>query len=958
MSTLLDDKTDASDLKGLEQSYSSPAATQSGSAALAEKKELNNLNSTGTNNGGLYTGSGDKAKPKGRWKKKASIISGLLASLGVSIFVAIPLVGPLEYIHFAQSIRLPHFGAAEDAGDIKTNALLRYAKKRAAGETRLTYLESKYFDRITADMERSGFQPRFDSNTGYYRGLIVDTTSEKSPYRGMSNDEVKDKLRQKYGSDAFQVRDGKFYLQEGKANFLQQYRTLKLISKDMGYSGLTAAMRARVLTKYGVVTWNPLRKIDKKINQSIADRAVQWKKERDARIRNGTKTTIRTAGATSKDEEGKTTPLEGSGANDGDADQSKIKSVFQGMQSGKSLAAAGGVAAVAGVVCTAKAINDRTGEIKYVQLVEPLMREGTDAVTGGDQLASGNGFNDLQLEMLATLMRGKDKNGNVTEASQAESIRANNGGEGGVRLNPAITEALQNIKIPYLSWTEDASVQGLCSGVGTVITTTVSIGITVISGGFASAAAGLLIGPYFTSLVIDNISSLLSGEIADLSETGAPYGARADMGAKLAADFASMQGGGEVMSATESAELTNAVYEADLYAFSKKPVRERLFNVNDRRTLAGKLYDGTPKTFDEAATGIASMFTGSFSKLVGGFGTLSPSANAQSLKYNYGLPKFGFTMDELSDERLADPYRSGEETVVPILQGPNGEKYIEQAKTCYGVTLSKTAQGWDADPNINAYKTYFTAGERQSECKDKNIEWLAIRNFIDNTTHMNALTCYYGDGESCTKSGFGNGSSSQPTPTATAPSVLSDLSKESVSVPCATGTKDIGVMDGYSEGNLVKIRICAITGLKNIAGISRFPGDNGYVSVNSRLSAAWYALAQKAEAEGVKLEATSGFRTMAKQQDLYGGDPLSAARPGYSNHQMGLAIDVSGISGKDTSAQNCSRRVLDLGSPAWQFLNKNAAQYGIKQYSAEAWHWDPDPGGDGNRCGGDGSLRT
>src|SRR6476646_708393 len=55
-----------------------------------------------------------------------------------------------------------------------------------------------------------------------------------------------------------------------------------------------------------------------------------------------------------------------------------------------------------------------------------------------------------------------------------------------------------------------------------------------------------------------------------------------------------------------------------------------------------------------------------------------------------------------------------------------------------------------------------------------------------------------------------------------------------------------------------------------------------------------------AHAAGVRLSLTSGFRTMAEQRHLYScyqskscNNGNLAARPGYSNHQSGTAVDLS-----------------------------------------------------------------
>lgn len=90
-----------------------------------------------------------------------------------------------------------------------------------------------------------------------------------------------------------------------------------------------------------------------------------------------------------------------------------------------------------------------------------------------------------------------------------------------------------------------------------------------------------------------------------------------------------------------------------------------------------------------------------------------------------------------------------------------------------------------------------------------------------------------------------------------------------------------------------------------------------------------------ADKAGVRLSLTSGFRTMAEQQALYRcyktkkcNNGNLAAEPGYSNHQNGLAVDVS--------------------TSTW--LAKNAKKYGFaRTVPSESWHYEyfggRDPGG-------------
>jgi murein DD-endopeptidase MepM/ murein hydrolase activator NlpD len=83
-----------------------------------------------------------------------------------------------------------------------------------------------------------------------------------------------------------------------------------------------------------------------------------------------------------------------------------------------------------------------------------------------------------------------------------------------------------------------------------------------------------------------------------------------------------------------------------------------------------------------------------------------------------------------------------------------------------------------------------------------------------------------------------------------------------------------------------------------------------------------------AAADGVQLQIVSGFRSYREQEDLYRlyqqGRGNLAARPGYSNHQDGKALDL------DTSRP---------GALTW--LERNARRFGfLRTVPSEDWHWE------------------
>jgi D-alanyl-D-alanine dipeptidase len=105
---------------------------------------------------------------------------------------------------------------------------------------------------------------------------------------------------------------------------------------------------------------------------------------------------------------------------------------------------------------------------------------------------------------------------------------------------------------------------------------------------------------------------------------------------------------------------------------------------------------------------------------------------------------------------------------------------------------------------------------------------------------------------------------------------------------------------------------------------------------------AFLKMQRAADAAGVHLAINSGFRTMSEQRYFYNcyvtgncNNGNLAARPGYSNHQSGTA--------------------LDLTTSSW--LSANAGRFGFRRTVAgEPWHYEyhgADPGGP---CGGGGGA--
>lgn len=128
---------------------------------------------------------------------------------------------------------------------------------------------------------------------------------------------------------------------------------------------------------------------------------------------------------------------------------------------------------------------------------------------------------------------------------------------------------------------------------------------------------------------------------------------------------------------------------------------------------------------------------------------------------------------------------------------------------------------------------------------------------------------------------------------------------------------------GFANGRLPDAVLCTLPGWSG----ERLRADAAVAFV--RLAAAY----QQELREPVCV--TDGYRPLAEQQQLRRTKPRFAARPGYSEHGWGLAVDLS-----------CG--VQSFRTPQHAWLVANAAEYGwfLPEWAQrggvrpEPWHWE------------------
>lgn len=347
--------------------------------------------------------------------------------------------------------------------------------------------------------------------------------------------------------------------------------------------------------------------------------------------------------------------------------------------------------------------------------------------------------------------------------------------------------------------------------------------------------------------------------------------------------------GGKLLTKQQQSDVNAAYLDQENYDYAHSSIFAKLTNLDYPGSVANRFIAAMPASFTQLMQGVGSMFMHPFSGL-----TLpgAPVFAANPTDINaFGVPRFGYAIN--------DPAFNAD----PSIYTP---EYCQQAE-----------KKWQ-DSAIQNPVTGITEYSTTNPCLLEEVSVEAASSVFTNNLSLD-------DGNQA------------PTTTTTAGNTIdmSNIFSDSTNVACATGTKDLGIQDGYYNGKQVKIRICAISQIPSSSQESNggfgVVGANGGLVVNSRASGAVLAMALAAKADGVSLAANSGFRTMEHQQSLCPCDGVTVARPGYSNHQMGLAIDFGG--GLTSSPGPVPSNQF------WDWLSANAAKFGFKNYPREAWHW-------------------
>lgn len=390
-------------------------------------------------------------------------------------------------------------------------------------------------------------------------------------------------------------------------------------------------------------------------------------------------------------------------------------------------------------------------------------------------------------------------------------------------------------------------------------------------------------------------------------------------GGVVAANDAAQYGlGGQVLSPTVSAANDAIIAEEKAYQLASRSLTERLFDKESPDSFVSKVALALPSNANSGLQQTTGILKNPLQTIGSAFSSLfsrPASANTNVVRgAAFGIPDYGYDLNDASIFS-ADP------------------EQLWSDRGC--ANMAQTVTDWSDQMTLNPLTQQHESHDT-NPCKLLEAAIGSYGGIFDEDLIPASDRDEAADGGPNSAAQFG-------------PLDVAMLKQDTTHIACAAETKDLGTgYDGYINGQRIPVRLCGITNFPSSAWESNpsnstyfIPGADGMTVVSSYVSANVYAMVQAMTNDlkdrGIVPSTSSHFRTMQAQQlawDRYinGNGPL-AARPGYSNHQSGVALDFQLPTGNSGATR--------AGDPVYDWLVQNAGTYYFDKLGSESWHWDP-----------------
>ncbi|MBW3569343.1 M15 family metallopeptidase [Candidatus Parcubacteria bacterium] len=863
---------------------------------------------------------------KGFTKKKGAAAGIAILLVSGIIFLFSIAQGPLQLIHLSEILRRP-FAGQEDAEGKRVRGFFRYARTGEFGETRVSIFGSRSVKKSLAELKAKGIEFPDRTPLGRFKTVTIDPDNPKSPWHGVSKKDLRAKIAADLGAESKDInRLGPLYKIEVDVTTrkgIVVYKTIGLSALGQLDDGtIVGAMKKRHFKRFFGMP---------RLLSPIQPKTIEWSEKLASKL--GRKEVAEERASPRKE----AVKLRASAA------RARLSSAVEGKEAAISSALVSGAA-----ICLVRDVADDVVAVNHAAIVVPSIIEATDKTALGAQAKAGANIDLGQAG--GEIESFTDKNGKTIWTGKALNALANGGVGNGEEIPAEHQQAFSN-KTTAQSIKDHVSeklggdvVAGVaCSVPGQIVQIGASLALLaagpvtggatwkafVIKAGAGAAASG------GAMLLLKKlaVAALKSDALVPIPPSGPLGGNILAYGARASAGMSCRASGCVALEGTEKTTVQRELQEKHEHEFRSKSFLARTFDVYDYRSLLSKtVIHSNPNpanALNSLASSVSNLASGTFGSIFGLF-TKAAFAQPEGQQYDWDFPQYGIPKKILGNPKYADPIGNAE-ALVGVFKG--SDKYEDKARKCFGVEISEGANGWQSkvEEEVNPNSDEYIKGEKCNDIKDEN--WARTILFVMDDQTILAMTCFDGDRddqatiEACDELGVGNAEAAPAEESAGTEIDIENLKKPSDSIDCAPNTKDAGVIDGYTGGQKVRIRLCEITNLPQGSG---FGSKNGHATANSRVSGAVYAMVEAAKKDGVEMRAVSSSRTMADQRSLCPCDGVRVARAGFSNHQLGVAIDFGG-----------NGQLMDRSNPMWKWLNDNADKFGYKPYDVEPWHWSP-----------------
>lgn len=704
---------------------------------------------------------------------------GIGALFGASVFLS----GPLQFVHLAKMMQGIHLFSGDESGNERASKIAKWLRyNKAPQNMRLNAVERKIAASTEAKFKKAGMTPVYEGVNGRLTRYDIDVDAYAQA-KGLdaTPDAVGEHIKNNLGVDLDLNTSS---IDTSELSYLKNRRLSKGILREVGLHGVTGAERNRIQVKKSGSTINPIKKY---IDQPLLEKGSDfWKKLREDRTKRNTEGVGQDA-KSGKPEPGEPDP-EGNPTEDPEAvsNKSELDSAIQETGSagdelvsgadlnapdsahaqlkgklGGAMKVGGGVAAITGLVCLAKGISENVDLLKHTNVVMPLMRIGWEMIGVGNQVMAGTV--DFATLGYYNQMLNDPANGSIW--SSAMSIKSEFGQIGGEDILPeARIPNEENVVTKFVD--SIPAIDTVCGAVNSTAGQIATFAID-LSGGPASALIGTAASYFAAPAIIGALTNWLAGAPIDVNVRGAALGNFLNYGARLAASSSGMLGAGAALDPVSSMEWRDYRLALEKEEMQNMSIAERLFNPMDYRSLAGRMIDSSNP---DVSTNVASIVTAPlrmFSSITTlGRNLVAPRVSAQAAGYDYGFKMYGFTISELKNTAIDNPFENSQ-IVNDLLNGAEGGNYKKRAKGCFGTTFDSNNSP-DAKPDERDVPAFYKVesggpvdvdGENVTlNCADKSLEWLRIRAYIYDTQIGDSMACKEGDEDSCKQIGLSSSS--------------------------------------------------------------------------------------------------------------------------------------------------------------------------------------------------------